>query len=295
MRLIHDYMRENALRHALNTLTRATFGFDFEAWYAGGFWEGDYIPYSYEEDGRLLANVSVNRMRLRQNGQERLYIQLGTVMTVPEHRRRGLASSLMREALADWVGHCDGVYLFAALDALPFYEKQGFVPRTETRYTLRADASHLPASAPVRDRFAAVSPQDARLRARYLHAVRSGAPFAAFEQINRFSLTMFYTASLAGVLYSPALDCFAVLDRSGDGALTLQSIANDRPVALSDVITHLPEGGPLTLGFTPLAQDAALFDAHPYDGGDDYRLLCLGDSLRAIETDRLCFPALSHA
>lgn len=40
---------------------------------------------------------------------------------------------------------------------------------------------------------------------------------------------------------------------------------------------------------------AALFDAQPWDGGEDYRLFVIGDSLREVQTQGLCFPALSHA
>ena len=32
MRLVKDYMNNEKLRHELNTLTRTTFGFDFENW-----------------------------------------------------------------------------------------------------------------------------------------------------------------------------------------------------------------------------------------------------------------------
>ena len=69
MQLIKDYMRQDALRHALNDLTRATYNFDFERWYQDGYWEGDYIPYSFLEDDKVISNVSVNRMRFNQRGQ----------------------------------------------------------------------------------------------------------------------------------------------------------------------------------------------------------------------------------
>lgn len=49
MELVSDYMRDDTLRHALNDLTKRTFGFDFEAWVTGGYFEGDYIPYSFIE------------------------------------------------------------------------------------------------------------------------------------------------------------------------------------------------------------------------------------------------------
>lgn len=62
MELVSDYMRDDTLRHALNDLTRKTFGFDFEDWVTGGYFEGDYIPYSFIENGKIISNVSANRM-----------------------------------------------------------------------------------------------------------------------------------------------------------------------------------------------------------------------------------------
>ena len=120
MEFVKHYMADDSLRAALNALTRQTFGFDFEKWYAGGGWEGDYLPYSLMDGGKMIANVSANRMRFCQNGQERRYIQIGTVMTDKAYRRRGLAAQLMRAAMDDLRGECDGFYLFGNLSALGF-------------------------------------------------------------------------------------------------------------------------------------------------------------------------------
>lgn len=59
MRFVKDYMKDDDLRHALNELTEATFGFNFESWVINGYFEGDYIPYSYEENGKMLKLHSV--------------------------------------------------------------------------------------------------------------------------------------------------------------------------------------------------------------------------------------------
>ena len=52
MELISDYMRDGTYRHLLNELTRKVFGFDFEDWVTKGYFEGDYIPYSFLDDGK---------------------------------------------------------------------------------------------------------------------------------------------------------------------------------------------------------------------------------------------------
>lgn len=78
MEFICDYMKNAEQRHMLNELCKKTFWFDFEDWVVNGYYEGDYIPYSFVEDGRMLSNVSVNRMQFIQNGVRRDYIQLST-------------------------------------------------------------------------------------------------------------------------------------------------------------------------------------------------------------------------
>ena len=297
MEFVKHYMADDGLRAALNALTRQTFGFDFEKWYAGGGWEGDYLPYSLMEGGRMLANVSANRMRFLQNGQERRYIQLGTVMTDKAYRRRGLAAQLMRAAMDDLRGECDGFYLFGDLSALGFYDKLGFSRIAETRYALREDARQAAlAQAAQRKRaelFLPVDRTDEAIAARYRQALAAGVPYAALEHVNRRSLHLFYTMSMKTVRYCAELDAFCVLARE-DGQAVLQSVLCALRLPLADILSRIDE--PVAaLGFAPEASDAALFDAQPWDGGEDYRLFVLGDSLREVQAQGLCFPALSHA
>ena len=288
MEFICDYMRDDVKRRALNALAQRTFGIDFEAWVKDGYFEGDYIPYSLIENGKLLSNVSVNRMQFVQNGAARTYIQLGTVMTDAAHRQHGLARRLMERVLRDWEGRCDGIYLFANLGALDFYRKMGFREGVcEYLYTLRKDGG-LSGQGTFR-------PIDESLRARYMDCVRHGAANAALQQVNRFGLQMFYTADLSSVFYDGDLDCFAVIEEEED-ALTVQSVVSRSVVLLRVVLERLDIAGKtVRLGFAPRGEDAALFEARRYDGADDYRLFYRGAPVEDIERERLCFPVLSHA
>ncbi len=51
----------------------------------------------------------------------------------------------------------------------------------------------------------------------------------------------------------------------------------------------------LLLGFAPCEENAGLFEAELYDGGEDYRFFYLGGQLQSIQTQHLIFPELSHA
>ena len=130
MQLVSDYMRDETLRHCLNALTRQTYGFDFESWVTGGYFEGDYIPYSLlDEGGVMRSNVSANRMQFLQNGVRRNYIQIGTVMTDASFRRRGLGRSLAAHGEAWlWTAGARAVLLTPEKAAAGFWKKAGYTP-----------------------------------------------------------------------------------------------------------------------------------------------------------------------
>lgn len=288
MDFISDYMEDSGQRHMLNELTRKTFWFDFEAWVTGGWFKGDYIPYSYAENGRLVSNASVNIMKFRQNGVLRNYIQIGTVMTAEEYRNRGLAASLIKRILSDY-SDSDGVYLFGNLDALGFYRKLGFSECFEYRYSVKPEYFRKGASAAV---FKPAAPE---MLGKYLDAVQNFAENSSFEHLNKYGLQLFYTAELSDVFYSKELDCFAIIENDGEN-LVLKSVVSKKRIPLEKVIAAIDmDYSVLRLGFTPLPEERGLCSCELYDGGDDYRFFFMGDALKSIENERLYFPELSHA
>ena len=97
MTIIKNYQADAALRASFNALAEATFGLSFENWYRLGYWGSNYTPYSVFEDGKIVANVSVNRTDMMIGGQRKRLYQLGTVMTDPEYRNRGYIRAVMAE------------------------------------------------------------------------------------------------------------------------------------------------------------------------------------------------------
>ena len=85
-----------------------------------------YIPYSLLDDNKVVANVSVNIMEINIDGEEKKFIQIGTVMTDERYRNQGLARLLMEKVLDEWENKCDCIYLFANDTVLDFYPKFGF-------------------------------------------------------------------------------------------------------------------------------------------------------------------------
>lgn len=292
MELVSNYMRDDTLRHALNELAKKTFWIDFEDWVTGGYFEGDYIPYSFMENGKIISNVSANRMTFLQNGVERNYIQIGTVMTDENYRRQGLAKKLIDHVIEQYKDNCDGFYLFANLEALEFYDQCGFSRVTEYRYEVKEEFCKRRSEG---ERFMPVNTADGQMKQKYMDMIRHSAVNSSMEQINKFGLQMFYTADMENVCYAKDMDCFIVAETEGD-TLFLQSIICENQVALSDVLCRMSgEYHECRLGFTPTLKDIDMCIAEKYDGAEDYRLFYFGDQLKSIEKEKLYFPELSHA
>lgn len=292
MELVSNYMCDDTLRHALNDLTKKTFGFDFEDWVTGGYFEGDYIPYSFIENGKVISNVSANRMTFLQNGVERNYIQIGTVMTDEAYRRHGLAKKLMEHVVKQYKDSCDGFYLFANLGAVDFYNRCGFSKETEYRYSVKNEFCMGKSAG---EFFMPVNTADEQMKQKYMDMVRRSAVNSSLEQLNKFGLQMFYSADMENVYYAKDMGCFIVAEME-ENTLLLQSVICENHVTLLDVLQRVKgEYHNCQLGFTPALKDMDICVAEQYDGADDYRLFYLGEQLKSIENEKLYFPELSHA
>ena len=291
MELISNYMLNDQYRHMLNGLTAKVFGFDFENWVTDGYFEGDYIPYSYMHEGKIVSNVSANRMKFMQNGSVRNYIQIGTVMTDPDCRGQGLAAKLMNHVIEKYERDFDGIYLFGNLSALDFYRKLNFMTGNQYRYSVKDEYCVFEKE---KEAFKPVLNMDESIKKEYLDMVRSSVCYSSFDQINRFGLQMFYTAGLEDVYYCSDPDCFIVLEQGSPAVL--KSVLCRENYPLREVLRRIElKDHRLMLGFTPQDEDREICFSEEYDGGDDYRLFYRGEQLESIERDRLYFPDLSHA
>lgn len=82
-----------------------------------------------------MANVSVNIMDFVILGEEKRYVQIGTVMTDENYRNQGLSRTLIKKILKEWENKCQGIYLYANNSVLNFYPKFGFSVCSEYQYS----------------------------------------------------------------------------------------------------------------------------------------------------------------
>jgi predicted N-acetyltransferase YhbS len=136
LHFMKDYKDNEILRKSFNELATMIFGIHFEEWYQKGFWNNRYIPCSYLDGDKVVANVSVNLLDLVIDGEKKNAIQLGTVMTHPDYRKRGLSARLMNKVLEEYENQYDFMYLFANQTVLDFYPKFGFNSVNEYQYSM---------------------------------------------------------------------------------------------------------------------------------------------------------------
>jgi|GEM_PF-310884 len=140
---IKDYKQDELLRRSFNKLSEQTFGINFEEWYQKGFWNNNYICYSFLFNKEVVSNVSLSKMTIIIDGKKYNAVQIGTVMTKPEHRRKGLAMKLLNLVIADYKDKCDLFFLAADEEAVALYEKCGFKNHDELKYIVDLNDCYL--------------------------------------------------------------------------------------------------------------------------------------------------------
>ena len=119
----------------------------FRRWYGLGGWNEDYVTFAMADGADIVANASLQRMRIVLRGEWVTGWQLGAVGVVPGWRGRGLQRQIMR-SLLDSVDEKDFVFLFANDTVLDFYPLFGFKRVIEKLFA--ADYSVEPAGEPLR-------------------------------------------------------------------------------------------------------------------------------------------------
>ncbi len=228
---VKDYKHDDKLRLSFCSLAKQTFGIDIEPWYRRGFWNENYICYSFECGGAIVSNVSLNTMRLIQQGREREAVQIGTVMTHPEHRRKGLAKRLMETAMQDYRQRYGFLFLEAAKDAAPLYSGCGFEPVLTRRYVIDL-SGYRRAEEPLT--VVNVSAEE------LLSAKRRSMPLSqTLSAIGDEHILMFYYMhGFSSKIYRPWTDTYAIYETKED-ALHIYDIISPRRIRLEELLERI--------------------------------------------------------
>ena len=280
------YQEDERARNSFNRLAGQIFGLDFENWYQNGYWKNNYIPYSILKEDEVLANVSVSPMVFRENGVQRHYIQLGTVMTSKACRNQGLIRQLMEEIQRDYEGKTEGWFLFANESVLDFYPKFGFRRSDEFEYEKDVTIDQEATAVKIQ-----IGENDQLLRLK--RGMKESCPQSSLWLESHEELTMFYALDYFSkdIYFIPEQGAyvFAVLKK---GQLHLQQVFAPEKVDLDRIAAAFGrEVKSLVLGFSPI--DKQRFTCSKIKDNDTV-LHIKGSALDKVEGDFLRIPELAH-
>ncbi|WP_455799881.1 GNAT family N-acetyltransferase [Clostridium butyricum] len=227
---------------------------DFEGWYQNVFWEEDYIPYALIDGDTVVSNISVNIMHINYRNEEKLFVQLGTVMNDERYRNHGLSRWLIEKILDEWKEMCDAFYLYANDNVLNFYPKFGFVKQQE----YQASKMVTPMKAEIRK-----LDMNSRNDRKLLHdKYNLSNPFSDLKMVNNNGLIMFYCSQFMkeNVYYIHQYDLVVVAEYHADNLICYDVFGNT-DVALHEILSVMAKEDTKVsiLGFTPKDKCAFTF------------------------------------
>lgn len=284
-RLIKQVRDHEILRRSFMELADKVFGISFQRWYEQGYWTDRYIPYVIAKGERVIACAAANRMKLLWHGRESAQIQIGTVMTDPDYRNRGLSAALIKEILSDFQDCCHGFYLFANSTVLDFYPKFGFARKVEYE--------HIVPVVKAKCFFEKLDMEEERGRETLRRCYALSNPYGALNMVDNRGLLMFYAGGFLKdcVHYCPQIDTVCIAQQEGD-MLLCHDIFGKGGLPLEEILGALAPPGveKAVLGFTPLNADGFLCRA--VEGDDALFVLEKKDPFAG---EKFRYPSLSHA
>jgi len=284
---IKNLKDEEGYLNSFNELALKTFGITFDGWKNQGYWQDKYIPYSFVDKGKVIANVSVNLMNLICNGKKQDAIQIGTVMTDAAYRNQGLIRRLIEKIFEDYEKTYNLFYLFANNTVLDFYPKFGFRPVNQYQHSAWYEKKNN--SLKVRK----LDMKEQMDKDIFFRLISNSILISKISDRHNISLIMFYCDSFMSdsIFYFPDLD-IAVVAEYNDDTLYLQEVFSEQEFELDDVINALVNVGRMkvVLGFTPILNNKFIEELN--DSSDN--ILFVKSSM-GFNFEKERFPVLSHA
>lgn len=280
-----NYRDNDKLRTSFNQLAEKVFGLSFEGWYQNGFWKENYNPYSVVIDGKVVSNISVNQCSMNYNGKVVRLLQLGTVMTDPDHRGKGYSRELMERILSEYEGKTDGIYLFANDSVTSFYPKFGFREHTEYQYSrdVSTDSERTAEAVPMNDK----NDWDKMVK-----IINERPQSGRMYMVGNAGLYMFYLSQFMteNVFRIPGSDTYAVAEEE-DGTLVLHAVFGDCGIdrAIDAFGRDIKKA---VLCFTPT--DTSGFTKQELHE-EDTTLFVKGEFFDRTADDEFMFQAITHA
>lgn len=246
LRFEKNYSHNDRLRQSFCLLANKIFELELEAWYQKGFWKERYIPYSLFEGDSIAANVSVNKVDLIIEGQRIPSIQIGTVMTHPDYRNKGLSGKLMEIVLDEFDGKYDIMYLFANETVMDFYPKFGFNQVQEADFTISYNGVGLK-----KGLLRKLNMESDREMAFVADRVARRVPISGkFSTADTSGITMYHCLNgfKEAIFYSDSLDAILIFIKDGT-EIDLIDVISSEPLQRERVLQEIAGGDVWTVRF----------------------------------------------
>lgn len=277
---------------SFNELAKHSFGISFHD--VGG----DFEPHALVRDHKVCANIAVNQVPFMVDGVKKLYIQLGTVMTVGSERKKGLSRWLMEAIINEWKSKCDAIYLFANDTVLDFYPKFGFIAEKEYEYRMtefgtdfieigrKASGIHL-------------MHLDMSQQASYelvKEKYKEGNPFATIYMIENQGIFEFYYQGLVKdhIYYVKEYDVVVTIGLEEDDLICYEVLGKTTASLnqILEVVAAEFDKKEVALGFTPVDSKGFLCRIHEEE---DTTLFVHRCGENPMKDRKWMFPVLTHA
>ena len=222
-------------------------------------------------------------------GEQKRYIQMGTVMTDKNYRNQGLSKFLIEYILNEWKEKCDLIYLFANSTVLDFYPKLGFTRIKEYEFFKKTKSKET--------NFKKLNMDVQIDREKLYDYARNTQVFGKLSMQENADLVMFYCISIFKecVYYLEFLDVIAIA-KVYHNQLHLLDVFSKKNVDLDDIINALCDNhiDSVLLGFTP--KNCISYEAREINEVLKDEVLFVQNSKTSLfDNNQLMFPLLSHA
>ena len=283
---INNALRDEAVRTSYFQLVQQIYGLDFEKWFQSGHWDNRFIPYIIMHKEKVISSVAVCINDIVWMNQRKRYLQISTVMTLPEYRNKGFNRFLMDAVISEWNDKCDSIYLLANDSVVNFYPKFDFEKFYEYQYSksiINSDG--------VYRRLDIEDPDDWRL---ILKKYLFGNPFSEITVDNK-SLFIFHCLNSfsKNIYYIEKYDAVVIV-KFENNILNCYDIFTDNNIQLDAIISVMADKSTKVtrLGFTPKSKEHY---SNEILLEPDTHLFVLKGKENIFNDNRIMFPLLSRA
>ena len=283
---INDTLKDEVTRRSYFQLADQIYGLKFEEWYQSGYWNNRFIPYIILHEDMAVSSVAVCINDISWQDQQKRYVQISTVMTLPEYRNKGLNRYLMEAVLSEWKDNCDAIYLLANDSVVDFYPKFGFEEFKEFQYS----KSIINANGTYR-KLDIEDPDDWSL---IIKNYKLGNPFSQFK-VDNLSQFVFHCIQFMSkdIYYIKQYDA-VVVARFENNRLYCYDIFTNGNYRMDVILSIIANENTdiICLGFTPKSKEGYVIDESQEE---DTHLFVLKSKVNIFKDYKMMLPMLSRA